>query len=64
MSTEERIQSGLNILRREARGCRGQGWPTYHDIMRRAEDHVWACGGDWFEMKDRFAREITDLLKL
>lgn len=64
MSLEERIQDGLNILRREARSGRKRSWPRYHEIMRRAEAHVFACGGDWFEMKDKFAREITDLLRL
>lgn len=64
MSLEERIKDGLDILRREARSGRKRSWPRYHEIMRRAEAHVLACGGNWFEMQERFAKEITDLLRL
>lgn len=64
MSIEERIQGGLDILKREARGSRCRSWTRYNDIMRRAEDHVWACGGDWFKVKEQFSREILDLMNM
>lgn len=62
----ERIENGLNVLRAEARGARGKdrSWMHHNSIMRRAQDHVEACGGNWQEYESRFKREIAELMKL
>ena len=67
MNQYEKIQAGLDILRREAHGTQAHGWEKekkYNEIIHRAEDHVRACGGDWFAIKPDFSREIADLLEL
>lgn len=59
------IQSGLDILRREARGTQARGCEKdrkYKQIMQAAERHVNACSGDWFAIRDKFSAEIADLL--
>ncbi len=62
----EQIENGLEILRREARGARGRdrSWSHHNSIMRRARDHVEACGGNWQEYESGFKREIAELMKL
>ena len=62
----EQIENGLDILRREARGARGRdrSWMHHNSIMRRAQDHVEACGGSWQEYESSFKREIAELMKL
>ena len=64
MSSEERIQGGLDILRREARYCVERSWRKYQEIMRQAEEHVTACGGSWETVQTEFSQEITELLEL
>lgn len=64
MSLEARIQGGLDILRREARGTRERSWRRHNEIMRKAAEHVRACGGKWFLIEPEFSREIADLMKL
>ncbi len=64
MSIDELIQGGLDILRREARGTRDRNWRRHNEIMRRAADHVRACGAEWFDIEPEFSREIADLLGL
>ena len=63
---ENRIQGGFDILRREARGCRGKrrNWQTHNELMRQAEQHVTACGGDWERYASSFKRELAELMKL
>lgn len=62
----DRIEGGLDILRREARGARGRdrNWRHHNSIMRRAQQHVEACGGSWLEYESRFKREIAELMRL
>ena len=61
-----KIEDGLNVLRREAQGAHGSDrrWTRHNDIMRRAQQHVEACGGDWLEYESRFKREIAELMNL
>lgn len=62
----DRIEGGLDILRREARGARGRdrSWRHHNSIIRRARDHVEACGGNWSEYEPSFKREIAELMNL
>ena len=62
----DRIEGGLDILRREARGARGRdrSWRHHNSIIRRARDHVEACGGNWQEYEPEFKREIAELMRL
>lgn len=62
----DRIENGLDVLRREARGASGRdrSWRHHNSIMRRAQQHVEACGGYWPEYESRFKREIAELMKL
>lgn len=64
MNNEALIQNGLDILRREARGTRDRTWRHHNEIMRRAAEHVRACGAEWFEIEPEFSREIAELLRL
>lgn len=61
-----RIEDGLNVLRREARGARGKrrDWPLHNELLRRARAHVEACGGCWAEYGPRLSREFAELLRL
>lgn len=63
---ENRIQDGFDILRREAKGCRGKrrSWHTHDELMRQAERHVLACGGDWERYASSFKRELAELMRL
>lgn len=63
---ENRIESGLEFLRREARDCRRQdrNWPWHNELMRRAQRHVELCGGDWLRYESDLKREFADLMHL
>lgn len=63
---ENRIQGGFDILRREAKGCRGKkkSWKMHNDLMRRAQLHVEFCGGDWERYASSFKRELAELMNL
>lgn len=60
------IQGGLDILRREARGLRrrDRDWKQHNLLMRRAQQHIEACGGDWSEYEGRLRIEFAELMKL
>lgn len=62
----DRIEGGLDVLRREARGVRGRdrSWAVHNSIMRRAQQHVEACGGSWPEYESRLKREFAELMRL
>lgn len=62
----DRIEGGLDILRREARGSKGKhrNWKTHNTLMRRAKEHIEACGGDWFEYESALSREFAALMRL
>lgn len=67
MKNENMIQSGLDILRREARETRAHGCEKdrkYNEIMQAAERQVNAYGGDWPAIREAFSREIAELLKM
>lgn len=64
MNRQNYLQPGLDILRREARCGKRRSWRKYADLMRRAEEHVLACGGNWSEIRPVFAREIANILRL
>ena len=59
----EMFESGLNILRREAREIPDDDWKSYEDLMRRVRQHVEHCGYDWFAYKTRLSQEFSDLMK-
>lgn len=61
---ESCIQGGLDILRREARYTRRRSWKRHNALMRAAQAHVLACGGDWESMCGALSREFADLLRL
>ena len=60
------IENGLNVLRAEARGARGRDrcWMHHNSIMRRAQQHIEACGGNWAEYESRLKREFAELMRL
>lgn len=62
----DRIEGGLDVLRREARGARGRNrsWRRHNEIMRRAQHHIEACGGSWSEYESRLKREFAELMRL
>lgn len=60
----EMFESGLNILRREAREIPADDWKSYEDLMRRVEQHIIACGGDWERYASSIKREFAELMKL
>ena len=62
----DRIEGGLDVLRREARGAFGRyrNWKRHNELMRRAHQHVEACGGSWPEYESRLKREFAELMKL
>lgn len=63
---EDRIQGGFDILRREAKGCRGKlrSWKAHNNLMRRAQLHVELCGGDWEKYASSIKRELAELMHL
>ena len=62
----DRIENGLDVLRREARCAEGRerNWKRHNEIVRRAQQHVEACGGNWLEYAPRFSLEIANLMRL
>lgn len=62
----DRIEGGLDILRREARGSKGKhrNWKTHNILMRRAQQHIEACGGEWLEYQSQLSKEFADLMKI
>ena len=62
----DRIQGGLDILRREARGATGRerSWKHHNSIMRRAQQHIEFCGESWRDYEPGFKREIAELMRL
>lgn len=63
---EDRIQDGLEILRREARGSRGKrrSWKHHEKLMKQAAQHVRFCGGVWEDYAASFKKEIAELMRL
>ncbi len=61
-----KIENGLDILRREAKGARGKrrSWKTHNALMRRAEAHIEAAGGCWEDYASSLSREFAALLRL
>lgn len=66
MDIQDRIQGGLDVVRREAEGARGKrrSWKTHARLMRMAAQHVEACGVPWEAYESEFSRELAKLLKL
>lgn len=62
----DRIEGGLDVLRREARSSKGcwRCWKTHAQLMSRAREHIAACGGDWFEYEAQLSREFAELMRL
>ena len=62
----DKIENGLDILRREARGAFGRyrSWARHNLLMRRAQQHIEACGGSWCEYESRLKREFAELMRL
>lgn len=60
----EIFESGLNILRREARDIPADDWKSYEDLMRRVQQHVEHCGYSWFAYESPLSKEFADLMKL
>ena len=59
----EMFESGLNILRREAREIPNDDWKSYENLMRRVRQHVEHCGYDWFAYEPHLSKEFADLIK-
>lgn len=62
----ERLQGGLDVLRRMARNGRGKKhrWKTHCRLMRMAAEHVQACGAPWETYESAIACEFAELLGL
>ena len=62
----DRIEGGLEILRREARGSKGcwRSWKTHNQLMRRAREHIEACGVDWLDYASQLSKEFAELMRL
>lgn len=60
------IEGGLNILRAEAGGCRKKDrtWKHHNLLMRKAEQHLEACGVCWENYRASLSREFADLMRL
>ena len=60
------VEGGLNILRAEASGCRKKDrtWRYHNLLMRKAEQHITACGLYWEDYSASLSREFAELLKL
>ena len=63
---QDRIQGGLDVVRREAKGARGKrrSWKTHARLMRMAAQHVEDCGVPWESYESAVSRELAELLKL
>ncbi len=66
MEIQERIQGGLDVVRREAKGARGKrrSWKTHAKLMRMAAAHIESCGVPWEAYESEFSRELAALMKL
>lgn len=66
MDIQDRIQGGLDIVRREAKGARGKrrSWKTHAKLMRMAAQHIEACGVPWEAYESEFSRELAGLMRL
>ena len=66
MDIQDRIQGGLDVVRREAKGARGKrrSWKTHAKLMRMAAQHVAACGVPWEAYESAFSIELAELMKL
>lgn len=66
MDNQERIQGGIDVLRREAKGALGKdrSWKTHNHLMRAAKALIEMCGADFGEYKGRLSVEFAELLKL
>lgn len=66
MDNQERIQGGIDVLRREAKGARGKdrSWKTHNHLMRAAKAHIEAFGADFGVYKGQLSVEFAELLKL
>ena len=60
------VENGLNVIRNEAKGCKRKDrtWRYHNLLMRKAEQHITACGGCWEDYRASLSREFADLLKL
>ena len=66
MDIQDRIQGGLDIVRREAKGARGKrrSWKTHAKLMHMAAVHIESCGVPWEAYESEFSRELAELMKL
>lgn len=66
MDNQERIQGGLDVIRREAKGARGKdrSWKKHNRLMRAAQAHIESCGVPWEAYESEVSRELAELLKL
>ena len=66
MDNQDRIQGGLDVIRREAKGARGKdrSWKKHNRLMRAAQAHIEACGAPWEAYESEVSRELAELLKL
>ena len=63
---QDRIQGGLDMVRREAKGARGKrrSWKTHAELLRKAAQHVEYCGVPWEAYADAISRELAELMRL
>lgn len=66
MDIQARIQGGLDVVRREAKGARGKrrSWKTHARLMQMAARHVEACGEPWEVYEPMISRELAELMRL
>lgn len=66
MDIQDRIQGGLDMVRREAKGARGKrrSWKTHAELLRKAAQHVEYCGVPWEAYADAISRELAELMRL
>ena len=66
MDIQDRIQGGLDVVRREAKGARGKrrSWKTHAKLMCMAAAHIESCGVPWEAYESEFSRELAALMKL
>ena len=66
MDNQERIQGGIDVLRREAKGARGKdrSWKPHNHLMLAAQAQHFAFGADFGEYKGQLSVEFAELLKL
>ena len=66
MDIQDRIQGGLDVVRREAKGARGKrrNWKMHARLMRMAAAHIESCGAPWEAYESALACEFAKLLRL